>query len=144
MNETEMKNRLKKVYFLYLSIEQLQECIAEIDTQLESVTQTLNVDIVQTSKDTDKNVVLINKKFELMKQLQFKFEKRLDLLSELENEFIALDDLQLEYVLRSRYIMNKSFDTIAQEMHFSVDYVFKLHKKALLKLALQTEETIKQ
>ena len=71
---------------------------------------------------------------QLVEQRDRKVTERARLLrikENVESSIHALNNLTYEYILEERYLNNKTFDQIADQMSLSKDYVLRLHREAL-------------
>ena len=68
---------------------------------------------------------------ELRERVSEESAKLLKLRQEITSKIHAVNNLTYEYLLEERYLNYKSFDSIADDMGLSKDYVFRLHREAL-------------
>lgn len=105
--------------------------IAELKGLAEQITQTLKMDVVQTSGDGDKIGKIVSKIADLENDL----EKDVRQLINAEKEAARIIDLApnvLEReILRRRYIQGQQWVDIAEELGYSYQWIWHTHKKVL-------------
>lgn len=81
----------------------------------------------------------------LMKVLAYeqRINKEIDMLvdkrMEIEKTIKAMPDARLREILTRRYLLYQKWERIANEMHFNIKWVFKLHNMALTKLTIESD-----
>lgn len=58
---------------------------------------------------------------------------------EIEKAINSVDDEVLQEILTRRYLQFQKWERIAVEMHYSIQWVFKLHGQALSKIAIESD-----
>ena len=122
---------LKEIKRLKDRIETREKLIEEIRESMYDISAVQVTEKVQTSKETGDNIgndiARIERLEKQLKELKEEYNKRvnevLDATIDMEEEFA--------YIIVTRYIKAKEWEEIANEMHYSVGYVYKLHNKAL-------------
>ena len=69
---------------------------------------------------------------DLEREIDRRIDEYVDLTREVEGQIRALEDERYRVLLCFRYINEWSWSKIAHEMHYTVDWVWELHGKALL------------
>ncbi|MDY5964447.1 MAG: DUF1492 domain-containing protein, partial [Peptostreptococcus porci] len=67
----------------------------------------------------------------LKNKLHEKVSRQIELKEELESIIETLEDIRLQDLIRRRYLRNQKWLTIANELNYSLDGVYKAHGKAL-------------
>ena len=67
----------------------------------------------------------------LEKELDARIERYAELVREIEGVIDAVEDAQYRDVLRYRYLNGWTWKRIAERMHFSQDWVWRLHARAM-------------
>ena len=67
----------------------------------------------------------------LKQELDARIERYAELVREIEGVIDAVEDAQYRDVLRYRYLNGWTWKRIAERMHFSQDWVWRLHARAM-------------
>lgn len=122
---------LKQAYYLDKRIDTKIEQIEELQSLAEKVTAVASDVCVQSSHDGQRipNAVIniVELKTEVMNDLcELLKTKRV------VREIIgAVDDIECKLILEKRYVCYLDWNTIADEMGFSSQRIFQIHKKAI-------------
>lgn len=55
----------------------------------------------------------------------------MDLKAEIKKVIDGVENIECRLILELRYLCFRSWEEIAVEMDYSIDYVFKIHRRAL-------------
>ena len=133
MEEKKMtaKQYLRQAYRLNQRINSKLTQISLLRGNATNITANLNEVIVQTSHD---NTKMENTILKIIKQ-EREIDEEIDMLVELKDEIRrvinGVKNIEYRLVLELRYLCFRSWEEIAVEMDYSIDYVFKIHRKAL-------------
>lgn len=81
----------------------------------------------------------------LMKVLAYeqRINKEIDMLVdkrlEIEKTIKAVPDARLREILTRRYLLYQKWDYIADEMHYNIKWLHKLHNRAITKLTIESD-----
>ena len=78
---------------------------------------------------------------DLEREIDRRIDEYVDLTREIEARIMSLEDERYRDVLQFRYINDWSWEKIAREMHYSRDWVWALHGKALLEIDRHLKRT---
>lgn len=126
----DIKIALKELFWLNKSILTLSEEIEYNSCLLTKVSPTIKSDVIQSSNKTTIEDLIIKGDF-LKNKLHEKVSRQIELKEELENIIETLEDIRLQDLIRRRYLRNQKWLTIANELNYSLDGVYKAHGKAL-------------
>lgn len=73
---------------------------------------------------------------ELEKQIDKEIDNLIDIKKQISRAIDSIEDPQLKTLLEMRYRNYSSWSRIAQEMHYDVKWIWKLHGKALQQIQL--------
>ena len=79
-------------------------------------------------------VKCLDKIMELEEKINAEIDKLIDLKSEILNSIHSLENEDYQSVLEMRYISGFAWGRIANEMHYSVRWIYKLHDAAIAEL----------
>ena len=96
-----------------------------------NITANLKEITVQTSHDNTKMENTILKILQQEKEIDDEIDRLLDLKSEVRRVIGKVPNIEYQLLLELRYLCFRSWEEIAVEMDYSIDYVFKIHRKAL-------------
>jgi len=126
------KEYLSEVQRLQTIIEQKQERIKEIRESASTVRGIrFDLEKVQGGGRTDKIGDSVAKIIDLEKEVENDIVSLMYRQHEITNQIHRVDNLNYMKILFKRYIESKNFQTIADEMNFTYQYVLELHGKAL-------------
>ena len=137
-----MTNAEKKRY-----LEQYRANNAEIDSLLEEMARwraraeamsPVYTDTPKSNFDRDPLSDAIAHILELDDRINAKIDMLIDMRQHIELSISAVTDPRLRKLLRYRYIDGLKWEDIADKMHCDIRWVFRLHGKALSKLAIES------
>ena len=112
------KSYLSKIASTDALITQLQGLVYELRGQLNGQNYTLNPDKVQTSGPKDSMTAIV--------------DKIVDLKRETTDLIKKIPDQTQQALLIGRYVCRKEWITLAAEMNYCIQNLYKIHRKALL------------
>lgn len=111
-------------------IDSLIKARGELYDRVTKITQSYTGDVVQSTKDPHR--------FEKLAEYEIEIEQRIDRLIDVKREINAginqLKDWRLRMVLFERYLLGRTWEQIAVDMHFSYQHVCRLHGRALIEM----------
>lgn len=96
-----------------------------------NITANLKEITVQTSHDNMKMENTILKIMQQEREINDEIDKLVDLKTEVRMVINRVSNIECRLLLELRYLCFRSWEEIAVEMDYSIDYVFKVHRKAL-------------
>lgn len=116
---------LNKLYYIKREIEDLREEIKNIP-EISGVTMS---GMPHSNKISDPIYNLIQKKEKLIERLNKKIEKYLDELVRIENIIDGIEDIEIKTIARMRFIQNKKWVEIGEEVHIDRTACYRKLKK---------------
>ena len=129
-----IKTRLNEYKWIQENIINLENRLLEIDTKLQKITNTLQMDIVQVSKDSDKWTLLIQKKLDVQELINVEVANGYKEMAKLEGLISELSERE-KLLIRYRYIDCLEWELICVKMHYSWRQIHYIHSDALRKLS---------
>lgn len=129
-----IKRRLNEYRWIKENIANLENRLLEIDTKLQKITNTLQPDIVQVSKDSDKWTLLIQKKLDLQELINAEVANGYKEMAKLEGLISELSERE-KLLIRYRYIDCLEWELICVKMHYSWRQIHYIHSDVLRKLS---------
>lgn len=96
-----------------------------------NITANLKEVTVQTPHDNTKMENTILKIMQQEKEINDEVDRLIVLKSEIRRAIGKVPNVEYQLLLELRYLCFQSWEEIAVEMDYSIDYVFKVHRKAL-------------
>ena len=96
-----------------------------------NITAKLNEVTVQTSHDNTKMESTILKIVEQEREIDDEIDRLVDLKAEVRKVIGNVENIDCRLLLELRYLCFRSWEEIAVEMDYSMDNVFRIHRKAL-------------
>lgn len=131
------KQYLRQLSKIELNIRLLTEELEERRTRLTSTAAPPLGDKVQSSPKGDTfasaMAVLADKDLQ-RRELIVCYEMLRD---EIVEKILGLDNSIYSQVLYERYVQRKSWDSISEDMHYSLQHIFRLHGNALVAFAVK-------
>ena len=125
------KDYLKQVGRMNKEIENKAEEIQKLKDMATRITSSTDKERVQSNSSQDKLGDAVAEIIDLENELQEIVTRNLDKRKFITKQIEELDNDIYYDVLYKRYILCKQFHVIATEMMYSMDYLFRVHKKAL-------------
>lgn len=129
MKNVSAKNYLSQGKWIEQEIKCLQEEREELfaKTLKNPIWSDMKVQSSRT-KDTEDIYIILT---EYADWIASKYNELVKKRYEISKELDKLEDKQLQYLLRMRYVMGFKWETIAEVMGYDERYIYKLHGKAL-------------
>lgn len=127
------KQYLKQAYrlneLINSDLEELKQLKA-LSTSISSLS--LSGVISSGTRNSDASFVnCINKIVNLEEKINTEIDSYVDLKEEIRQKIIALDDKNEILILQERYLLFTTWEKIADNMNFTPQWIYELHKKAL-------------
>ena len=116
---------LNKLYYLKLDIKDLQEEIKAIP----DVSGMNYSGMPHSTGVSDPTFNLVQKKEKLIERLNIKIGQYLDELMRIENIIDGIEDIEVRTIARMRFILNKKWEDIGEEMHIDRTACYRKLKK---------------
>ena len=104
---------LNKVYYLRLEIKDLEEEIKSIP----DVSGMNYSGMPHSTGVSDPTYNLVQKKEKLIEKLHKKMDRLVEEIERIENIIEGIDDVEVRAIARKRFIQNKKWEDIGEEMH---------------------------
>ncbi len=117
----EKQEYLKDYYRIKLSI----KCIEDDLKELYEISNSIK------NMEYDKVKNIVTQIIDLENKKILETDKLLKKRKEIEEKIKSVQDENCRLLLKYRYIMNLTWEEVAEKMYFCYQYVFILHKKAL-------------
>ena len=121
------KEYLKQAFYLDKRINSKLEQVENLNALATKATSTLSDMPKSPSRGTSKLEDTIVKIVDLQEEIN----RDIDLKKEIANSIFALKDKEEQTVLEKRYLCFNSWEQIAVDMNYSIQYCFKIHRNAL-------------
>ena len=125
------KEYLSRAYYLDIRIRSKAMQIAELETLATKVNAALSPIKVQTSKDNHKMESTVIKMTEYQEELNNDMKKLIQVKRETKEIIDTVTNDEYRVLLELRYLSSMRWEEIAVEMNYSIDHVFRLHRRAL-------------
>ena len=130
------KEYLSRAYYLDMRIRSKAMQIAELETLATKVSAALSPIKVQTSRDDHKMESTVIKMHEYQEELDADMKKLIQVKKETKQIIDAVDNDEFRVLLELRYLSSMRWEEIAVEMNYSIDHVFRIHRRALKAIKL--------
>lgn len=127
------KEYLRQGFKLKREIEHDKKILEELKSNLDGLQALRNSEKVQGGpvKDDSGIVNRMNKVIELENRIQYKMCRLDDFQGRLLSELEGLENLDEKILMESKYILNLSWDQIADKIHYSLSHTYRIHGRAL-------------
>ncbi|MDU1264548.1 MAG: hypothetical protein E6970_01845 [Peptostreptococcus sp.] len=126
------KQWLQRVFLINKEIRSLYEELEELNAIAEGGAIEYK-ERVQTSGNTSREDVMC-KIADLKDGINTMIMGKLEIITEISLKIASIDDIEIEPVLRRRYILCQPWEKIAVELSYSIRKVYDLHGKGLKKI----------
>ena len=92
---------------------------------------------IQTSHDNARMENTILKIIDQERELDEEIDRLVDLKAEIKKVIDEVENIEYRLILELRYLCFRSWEEIAVEMDYSIDNVFRIHRKALEMVVIQ-------
>ena len=86
---------------------------------------------IQTSRDNARMENTLLKIIDQEREIDEEIDRLVDLKAEIKKVIDGVENIEYRLILELRYLCFRSWEEIAVEMDYSIDYVFKIHRRAL-------------
>ena len=125
------KEYLKQAFYLDKRINSKLEQVESLNTLATKATSTLSDMPKSPSRGTSRLEETIVKIIDLQEEINRDIDKLVDLKKEIANSIFALKDKEEQTVLEKRYLCFESWEKIAVDMNYSIQYCFNIHRNTL-------------
>ena len=125
------KDYLGQAYRLDQRINSKAEQVASLNSLAAKCTAALTGMPRNPNRATSTMVDAVEKIIDLQAEINCDIDKLVDLKHEIVSVIKAIDDAEYQTLLEKRYLCFMSWEQIAVDMNYSIDNVFKAHRKAL-------------
>ena len=131
------KEYLKQAFYLDKSISSKLEQIEALNALATKATATLSDMPKSPNRRTSRLEDTIIKIIDLQEEINKDIDKLVDLKREIGEKIKNIEDKELQIILEKRYLCFDSWEEIAVYMNYSIQYLFRLHNRALKKISVQ-------
>lgn len=124
------KRELQEYYWLKRNIQKLEDKLLELETEATRQTTRLTKDPKGDFSSTDKVASIVTSMVMVQDEINEKLNKSYEVIANIEKAIEELPERE-KFLIRSRYLDCKSWERIAVDMHYSWQWVHKIHSKAL-------------
>lgn len=128
------KEYLKQVERYDMLINNKLEELQRLKDLSTKITTSLSLTKVQTSGATSKIANSVEKLIDLQEEINDDIDKFIDLRTEVISNIDKIQNSDMCNVLYKRYLDLITWEQIAVDMHFTFQWVHKLHNKALIEM----------
>lgn len=125
------KEYLNQAYRLDQQIDSKIEQVASLNDLATKCTATISGMPHNPSRSTSPMADTIDKIIDLQAEINRDIDALVDLKREIVTVINAVDNPEYQTLLEKRYLCFLHWEQIAVDMHYGIDNIFKLHKKAL-------------
>lgn len=125
------KEYLSQAYRLDQRIDSKIEQISSLNDLATKCTATISGMPHKTSSSTSTMADTVVKIIALQQEINADIDALVDLKREIITAINAVENPEFKTLLEKRYLCFESWEKIAVDMNYSIDNIFKLHKKAL-------------
>lgn len=111
-------------------IDSLVKARGELYDRVTKITQSYTGDVVQSTKDPHR----FEKLAEYEIEIDIRIDKLIDVKREINSAINELTDWKLRMVLFERYLLGRTWEQIAVDMHYTYQHVCRLHGRALIEM----------
>lgn len=145
MNRREIKHKLKSVRRAKLNIQAYSEELENLRSLATKATPSYSMSPGGGGFSNDKIPNIVGKCLEVEELLKGEIAKHSEIFIEVHNMIQAVEDPTLQTLLNLRYLNFEKWETIADDMCFSLQHVYYLHAAALdelIKLNSKADEPL--
>lgn len=130
------KEYLKQAFYLDKRINSKLEQVESLNALATKATSTLSDMPKSPNRGASKLEDTIVKIIDLQEEINRDIDKLVDLKKEIVRTIKKIEDKELQVVLEKRYLCFESWEKIAVEMNYSIQYCFNVHRNALGKISI--------
>ena len=138
------KEYLRQGFKLKREIEHDKKILEELKSNLDGLQAIQNSERVQggPAKDDSGIVNRMNKVIELENRIKYKMCRLDDFQGRLLLELEKIENIDEKILMESKYILNLSWDQVADKISYSKRHMHRIHKKALENFKMSLNVTI--
>ena len=130
-SRTEIKNYLKQAYLLDQQIDSKIEQVASLHTLAAKATSTLSDMPPSGSRNVHRMEDIILKVIKMENEINADIDDLVDLKEDIRQLIGKVENTEYRYILEQRYMNFRQWEKIAADMGYSLQYLFRLHNRAL-------------
>ncbi len=130
------KEYLKQAFYLDKRINSKLEQVESLNVLATKVSYTLSDMPKSPNRGTSRLEDTIVKIIDLQEEINRDIDRLVDLKKEIANAIFSLEDKEEQTVLEKRYLCFNSWEQIAVDMNYSIQYCFNIHRNALGKISI--------
>lgn len=115
-------------------IARLEERIQVLDDLASHITPEMSSERVQSSHPPDKLGQLIARKVDIQTEIMGEIDAALDSMAEIEAVINQIEPVGYQQILQKRYIALETWEGIAEDLSYSPQWLYVLHKRALVEV----------
>lgn len=138
------KQYLRQGYKIKIELENEKEVLKELQANLDGLQALRNSEKVQGGpiKDDCGMVNKIDKILEIEKKIKNKIYELNDFQSKLLSELDEMENRDERILMKSRYILNQTWEQIAEKVGYSLSQTYRIHGRALENFKMTLNESI--
>lgn len=136
MNDSDTINYLKQAKRLDDIINLKIEQLSDLKLQSTAISSLHDTEKVKTSLNPNKLSGLVAKMVDLENEINAEIDKLYSLKNDIMHSINLIDNKDYQVLLNLRYLNFLTWEEIAAKMGYSVRWIYKIHKKAIIKLKL--------
>lgn len=126
-----VREYLNQVRRLDREIDEKQEMLGRLRAMAENCSSPKITQMPKTPSGKDKISEIIVKIVDLQNEINIRIDQLIDLKRVIIGQIDGLQNPNHRTILWSRYIMNRSWEQIADKMGYSIQNCYRLHRKSL-------------
>ena len=131
-----VKEYLKQAFYLDKRINSKLEQVETLNALATKATSTLSDMPKNPNKGVSRLEDTIVKIIDLQEEINRDIDRLVDLKKEISASIFSLKDEEEQTVLEKRYLCFNSWEQIAVDMNYSMQYCFNVHRNALGKISI--------
>lgn len=136
MNDSDIINYLKQAKRLDDIINLKIEQLSDLKLQSAAISSLHDTEKVKTSLNPNKLSGLVAKMVDLENEINTEIDNLYSLKKDIMHIINLIDSKDYKVLLNLRYLNFLTWEEIAVKMGYSVRWIYKIHKKAIMKLKL--------
>lgn len=128
------KEYLKQAFYLDKRINSKLEQVESLNALATKANTTLSDMPKSPNRGTSRLEDTIVKIIDLQEEINRDIDRLVDLKKEIANSIYSLKDKEEQTVLEKRYLCFNSWEQIAVDMNYSIQYCYNIHRNALKKV----------
>ena len=128
------KKELYDIYWIRRNIKRMEEKLLELETSATKITTQLSNEMKSGLSSQDKLGDVVSKMLDLQTEINDQLRRYYERVNYVERAVDALPQREA-FLIRLRYLEQKSWEEICVEMHYSWKHIHRIHSEALKLLA---------